>query len=94
MTSTSRSVDAPDVEVSIEIEHSTLCYRRRRYVSDDDHLRRSDLGSGRCVEALRRKQLDVNALYETRGRYTFSGRFSVVTLTFAILPNLPGFLAT
>jgi NCS1 family nucleobase:cation symporter-1 len=46
---------------------------------------------------IRRKQLDVNALYRTRGSYTFSGGFSIVAivaLVLAILPNLPGFLVT
>jgi NCS1 family nucleobase:cation symporter-1 len=46
---------------------------------------------------IRRKQLDVNALYQTRGSYAFSGGFSIVAivaLVLAILPNLPGFLVT
>jgi NCS1 family nucleobase:cation symporter-1 len=46
---------------------------------------------------VRAKHLDVNALYQPRGRYVFTRGFSVVAmiaLVLAILPNLPGFLVT
>jgi NCS1 family nucleobase:cation symporter-1 len=46
---------------------------------------------------LRRKQLQVAALYQPNGAYRYSNGFSVVAiiaLIVAILPNLPGFLAT
>jgi NCS1 family nucleobase:cation symporter-1 len=46
---------------------------------------------------VRAKHLDVNALYQPRGRYLFTRGFSIVAiiaLVLAILPNLPGFLVT
>jgi NCS1 family nucleobase:cation symporter-1 len=45
----------------------------------------------------RRRQLDVNDLYQPHGRYRYSGGFSgvaIATLVLAVLPNIPGFLAT
>jgi NCS1 family nucleobase:cation symporter-1 len=45
---------------------------------------------------LRRRVLDVPALYDPNGCYRFSGGWSVVAVTafaVAVLPNLPGFLA-
>jgi NCS1 family nucleobase:cation symporter-1 len=45
----------------------------------------------------RKRQLDVNDLYQPHGRYRYSGGFSGVALAalaLAILPNIPGFLAT
>jgi NCS1 family nucleobase:cation symporter-1 len=45
----------------------------------------------------RKQQVDVNALYQPHGRYRYSGGFSGVALAalaLAILPNIPGFLAT
>ncbi len=45
----------------------------------------------------RRRQLDVNALYDPNGRYRYSGGFSGVAITalvLAVLPNIPGFLVT
>ncbi|MFL6542449.1 MAG: NCS1 family nucleobase:cation symporter-1 [Chthoniobacterales bacterium] len=46
---------------------------------------------------VRRKQLDVKALYQARGQYAFTRGFSmvaIVALVIAIVPNLPGFLVT
>ncbi|MEO8590773.1 MAG: NCS1 family nucleobase:cation symporter-1 [Flavobacteriales bacterium] len=46
---------------------------------------------------IRRQQLDVNDLYNTRGRYAYASGFNrtaVVALLLGILPNVPGFLAT
>ena len=45
----------------------------------------------------RKRQLDVNDLYQPHGRYRYTGGFSGVALAalaLAVLPNLPGFLAT
>ncbi len=45
---------------------------------------------------IRRRRLDVNALYQEDGEYRFTNGFSIVAmiaLLAAILPNLPGFLA-
>jgi NCS1 family nucleobase:cation symporter-1 len=45
---------------------------------------------------LRRRRLDVPALYDPRGRYRYSGGWSLVAIAafvLAVLPNLPGFLA-
>jgi NCS1 family nucleobase:cation symporter-1 len=45
---------------------------------------------------LRRMVLDVPALYDPRGRYRYTGGWSlaaIAALVVAILPNLPGFLA-
>ncbi|HZZ21001.1 MAG TPA: NCS1 family nucleobase:cation symporter-1 [Opitutaceae bacterium] len=45
---------------------------------------------------LRRTQLDVKALYEPNGIYSYLGGWSLVAVTaflVAVLPNLPGFLA-
>lgn len=45
---------------------------------------------------LRRKHLDVDELYRSDGIYRYSGGFSLAALAalmFAVLPNLPGFLA-
>ena len=45
----------------------------------------------------RRKKLNVAALYDPDGEYRFTGGFSLVGLAafvLAVLPNLPGFLAT
>lgn len=44
----------------------------------------------------RKKRLDVVALYQERGEYTYCGGFSVVglsTLLISVAPNVPGFLA-
>lgn len=44
---------------------------------------------------IRRRQLDVPALYQENGQYRFTNGFSIVALVallVAILPNLPGFL--
>ena len=46
---------------------------------------------------VRRRQLDVNALYEERGQYRYTGGFSLVAiaaLAAGIAPSVPGFLAT
>ena len=45
---------------------------------------------------IRRQQLDVNDLYNTRGRYAYGNGFNrvaVIALLLGILPNVPGFLA-
>jgi len=45
----------------------------------------------------RKRQLDVNDLYQPYGRYRYTGGFSgvaIVALVLAVLPNIPGFLAT
>ncbi|HEX4667483.1 MAG TPA: cytosine permease [Chthoniobacterales bacterium] len=45
----------------------------------------------------RKRQFDVNDLYQPHGRYRYSGGFSGVALAalaLAVLPNIPGFLAT
>jgi NCS1 family nucleobase:cation symporter-1 len=45
----------------------------------------------------RHRQLDVSGLYKTRGPYRYSNGLSVVALialVVAVLPNIPGFLAT
>ena len=45
----------------------------------------------------RKRQLDVNDLYQPFGRYRYTGGFSgvaIVSLVLAVLPNIPGFLAT
>jgi nucleobase:cation symporter-1, NCS1 family len=45
---------------------------------------------------LRRKHLEVNALYQAHGIYRYSNGFSIAAITsfcLAVLPNLPGFLA-
>ncbi|MDB6059464.1 MAG: Cytosine/purine/uracil/thiamine/allantoin permease family protein [Verrucomicrobiales bacterium] len=45
----------------------------------------------------RRRKLNVTALYDEHGEYRYSGGFSIpamAALIVAILPNLPGFLAT
>lgn len=47
--------------------------------------------------AHRRKKLNVSALYDPNGEYRFTNGFSLVGLgafALAVLPNLPGFLAT
>ncbi len=46
---------------------------------------------------LRRRRLNVSALYQAQGEYSYANGFSIVALvalTVAILPNLPGFLVT
>ena len=46
---------------------------------------------------LRRTQLDVDALYRADGEYRYTNGFSIAGLTalaLAVLPNVPGFLAT
>jgi nucleobase:cation symporter-1, NCS1 family len=46
---------------------------------------------------VRKKRLDVDELYRVGGIYHFTGGFSLVSLgalVLAVLPNLPGFLAT
>ncbi len=46
---------------------------------------------------LRRRRLNVPALYQARGEYTYTNGFSIaalIALVVAILPNLPGFLVT
>ncbi len=46
---------------------------------------------------LRRRELNLPALYQTNGEYRFTNGFSMVALialTLAVLPNLPGFLVT
>ena len=46
---------------------------------------------------IRRRRLDVNALYRHDDEYCYTNGFSVVALVAllaAILPNLPGFLVT
>src|SRR5204863_461789 len=45
----------------------------------------------------RKRQLDLNDLYQPSGRYRYSGGFSavaIVALVLAVLPNIPGFLVT
>jgi NCS1 family nucleobase:cation symporter-1 len=45
----------------------------------------------------RKRQLDVNDLYQPNGRYRYTGGFSLVAiaaLVLAVLPNIPGFLVT
>ena len=45
----------------------------------------------------RKRQLDVNDLYQPHGRYRYTGGFSGVAITalvLSVLPNIPGFLAT
>jgi len=45
----------------------------------------------------RKRQLNVNDLYQPHGCYRYTGGFSgvaIVTLVLAVLPNVPGFLAT
>jgi len=45
----------------------------------------------------RRRQLNVAALYQPEGEYSYTGGFSgvaLIALALSILPNLPGFLAT
>ncbi|MBC8108892.1 MAG: NCS1 family nucleobase:cation symporter-1, partial [Anaerolineae bacterium] len=45
---------------------------------------------------LRRRQLDLPALYDPRGRYRYTGGFNlaaVIALVIAILPCIPGFIA-
>jgi len=44
---------------------------------------------------IRRQQLNVNALYRSKGIYTFKNgfnRFAIIALLLGILPNVPGFL--
>lgn len=44
---------------------------------------------------IRRKQLNVDALYDERGEYSYTRGFNwaaVVTMVLAVLPNVPGFL--
>jgi NCS1 family nucleobase:cation symporter-1 len=46
---------------------------------------------------IRKQQLIVNDLYQTKGEYTFSNGFNnkaIVALLLGILPNVPGFLTT
>jgi NCS1 family nucleobase:cation symporter-1 len=46
---------------------------------------------------LRRRRLNLNALYQQDGEYCYTRGFSIVALIAllaAILPNLPGFLVT
>jgi nucleobase:cation symporter-1, NCS1 family len=46
---------------------------------------------------IRKQQLDVNDLYNTGGRYRFSGGYNtraILALLLGILPNVPGFLVT
>jgi NCS1 family nucleobase:cation symporter-1 len=46
---------------------------------------------------IRKQQLLVNDLYQTKGEYTFSNGFNnkaIVALFLGILPNVPGFLTT
>ena len=45
----------------------------------------------------RKRQLDVNDLYQPHGRYRYSGGFSgvaIAALALSVLPNIPGFLVT
>jgi NCS1 family nucleobase:cation symporter-1 len=45
----------------------------------------------------RRRQLAVDELYETHGRYRYCGGFSLAAigaLVLSVLPNIPGFLVT
>jgi NCS1 family nucleobase:cation symporter-1 len=45
----------------------------------------------------RKHRLDVNDLYQPHGRYRYTGGFSgvaIAALVLAVLPNIPGFLAT
>lgn len=44
---------------------------------------------------IRKKQLNVDALYDPRGEYSYSGGFNwraIVAMGLAVLPNVPGFL--
>jgi uncharacterized DUF497 family protein len=53
--------------------------------------------TGRGDQIHRKQRLDVADLYRLDGRYRYSGSFSGVALTslaLAILPNIPGVLAT
>ncbi len=46
---------------------------------------------------VRRRKLNVAWLYSPNGGYRYTGGFSIValvTLTIAVLPSIPGFLAT
>ena len=46
---------------------------------------------------VRRRQLDVGALYDSEGEYRFTNGISlvaVVAFVLAVLPNLPGFFVT
>ena len=46
---------------------------------------------------IRKQELELNDLYQTKGRYTYSNGFNrhaIIALLLGIVPNIPGFLIT